>query len=703
MSLIRPRVGGAEKPPGPFPGEGQNGRMSGLVTTIKDKCRRCYSCVRNCPARAIKVEDGQAIVIDGRCVGCGNCTRVCAQSAKEVRSGIEDAATYLDDEANYVVAGLAPSFPAAFPELRAGQVVAAIRALGFDEVMEVAFGAELVGNAYAELFRRDGRRALISTACPAVVAYVQKHAPSLVENLAPVVSPMAALARVVKERYHPSARFVFVGPCIAKKAEMNEPGVADYVDAVLTFRELRDMWSSGAVDPSLLADDDFDGPRAGLGRIFPVPGGLLKTAALSADVMETEILVAEGKDTTVELLREMAEGKVDVRLLDVLFCEGCIAGPRVQNDLSLTARRKLVVDFARARSPAERQAAAQYQLEYADLDLSRHFDAHPAPGLSLPSEADIEKALRRTNKLRPKDELNCGACGYASCREKAIAVCQGLAEAEMCLPFLIEQMEANFLELSRMHRELQETQAQLIQSEKLASMGQLAAGVAHEVNNPLGTILLCSHMLLRGGTPDSERIPALRMVIDEATRCRTIVSGLLNFARQGKLNLREVQLNDVLRDSLALVEKQPSFAQVTIDLSLDPMLPIIEADPSQLKDVFINIVVNAAEAMPGGGRLTVTTVPVGCESVEVSIADTGCGIPEENLSKVFQPFFTTKQIGQGTGLGLAIAYGIVKMHKGQISVQSHLERGTRFTVTLPCRITPPDDWVGAGILGRPLP
>ena len=673
--------------------------MSGLVTTIKDKCRRCYSCVRNCPAKAIKVEEGQAKVIDERCVGCGNCVRVCAQSAKEVQSGIEPVEALLSDGESHVIAGLAPSFPAAFAEVRPGQVIAAVRALGFHEVMEVAFGAELVGEAYAKLFRAGGRQTLISTACPAVVAYVQKHLPSLVPNLAPIVSPMAALGRVVKERYHPGAKLVFVGPCIAKKAERDELGVAGYIDAVLTFKELRDMLAARGLDPAALPESAFDGPRAGLGRIFPVSGGLLKTAALTADVMETEIVVAEGKDATVELLKELADGRIDIRLLDVLFCEGCIGGPRIQNDLSLIARRKIVADFARQMSPAEREKAERARREYASLDLSRRFEARPAPSLPMPSEEEIQRALRRLNKTSPGDELNCGACGYLTCREKAIAVCQGLAEAEMCLPFLIEQLEANCRDLEQMHRELQEAQAQLIQSEKLASMGQLAAGVAHEVNNPLGTILLCAHMLLRGQGAEEDRLRALRMVIDEATRCKTIVSGLLNFARQGKLALREVSLNEVIRDTLSLVEKQPLFAKVEIELALDESLPAIEADPAQLKDVFLNLVINAAEAMPEGGRLTVATRAVGEDMVEAAFTDTGCGISEENLPKIFNPFFTTKQIGQGTGLGLAISYGIVKMHKGQIGVKSEVGVGTTFTVTLPRRLTQHDLWTD-GLLRR---
>ncbi|MHB1413709.1 MAG: [Fe-Fe] hydrogenase large subunit C-terminal domain-containing protein [Chloroflexota bacterium] len=659
--------------------------MTGLVTTIKDKCRRCYSCIRNCPAKAIMVEDGQAKVIDERCVGCGNCVRVCAQSAKEVESGIEQVAALLADDGRPVFAALAPSFPAAFAEVRPRQVIAAVRALGFAEVLEVAFGAELVAEAYARLFQEAQHKTLISTACPAVVAYVEKHVPSLVPSLAPVVSPMAALGRAVKERYRPDARVVFIGPCIAKKAERGEEGVAGYIDAVLTFYELRQMLATEGIEMGTQPDDRFDGPRAGLGRIFPVSGGLLKTAALAADVLETDIVVADGKDATVEMLRELADGKVDIRLLDVLFCQGCIGGPRVQNGLSLVARRKIVADFVADLSPAEWEAAERARAEYATLDLSRSFHARPVANLAVPSEAQIERVLERTNKTRPEDHLNCGACGYTTCREKAIAVCQGLAEAEMCLPYLIEQLQANCSDLERMHHELQEAQAQLIQSEKLASMGQLAAGVAHEVNNPLGTILLCAHMLLRGHGAEAERMHAIRMMIDEATRCRTIVSGLLNFARQGKLSLREVQLNEVLCEVVTLVERQPQFAAVEIRLALDSALPQIEADPSQLKDVFINVVVNAAEAMPDGGTLTIATRWDGEATVEASFADTGCGIPEANLEKIFNPFFTTKQIGQGTGLGLAISYGIVKMHKGQINVTSKVGEGTTFTVGLPIK------------------
>jgi two-component system NtrC family sensor kinase len=308
--------------------------------------------------------------------------------------------------------------------------------------------------------------------------------------------------------------------------------------------------------------------------------------------------------------------------------------------------------------------------------------------LPVPSEKDILEILRQTNKTRPEDELNCGACGYSSCREKAIAVYQGLAEAQMCLPYLIEQLEENVVKLQLFQKELQATQAQLIQSEKLASMGQLAAGVAHEINNPLGTILLYSDIMFKETDGDGQQAQDLRMIMDEATRCKRIVSDLLNFARQNEVLAQETDLNDLVAQVVAESQEQPLFAGVEMVIHADPALPAIQADAPQLRQVLFNLMSNAAEAMPGGGRLTISTRPVGDDRVAVSVQDSGEGIPEENLNRLFTPFFTTKPIGKGTGLGLAIVYGIVKMHRGQIDVQSQVGQGTTFTVTLPLTLNP---------------
>jgi two-component system NtrC family sensor kinase len=231
---------------------------------------------------------------------------------------------------------------------------------------------------------------------------------------------------------------------------------------------------------------------------------------------------------------------------------------------------------------------------------------------------------------------------------------------------------------------LKDTQEQLVQKEKLASVGQLAAGVAHEINNPLGSVLLYAD-IMRKETPadDVQRQEDLEMIIREATRCKTIVNDLLNFSRQNEVMAQETNLNQLLAEMAREAEKQELYEQVEIVTRLDPKLPNIQADPLQLRQLFLNLMSNAAEAMPQGGTLTLTTHQGPSPGlVTAEVEDTGVGISDENMKKIFTPFFTTKPIGKGTGLGLAIIYGIVKMHRGQISLQSQLGKGTKFTIIL---------------------
>ncbi len=233
---------------------------------------------------------------------------------------------------------------------------------------------------------------------------------------------------------------------------------------------------------------------------------------------------------------------------------------------------------------------------------------------------------------------------------------------------------------------LHQTQQELLHKEKLASMGQLAAGVAHEINNPLGTILLFSDVMYKEAPEDDHRRDDLKMIINETTRCRNIVADLLNFARQQEVLAHETDVHALLEQAVEGVSHQPVFERVEIVRQFSLDLPTIQADPAQLQQVFVNLLNNAAEAMEEGGTITLATRPVNSQWVEIKVSDTGCGIPEENLGKLFTPFFTTKALGKGTGLGLSIVYGIIKMHRGQIAVQSQVGQGTTFTVTLPVQL-----------------
>ncbi|MCE5237360.1 histidine kinase [bacterium] len=653
--------------------------MASIIQTIGDRCKRCYHCVRHCPAKAIKVVEGQATVVEERCLACGNCFRVCAQQAKQIESGIEDTRAVLA-EGGEVVAALAPSFPAAFSPARPGQVVSALRRLGFTRVVEVAFGADLVARRYRKLMATQNGTPMLTSPCPALVAYVEKFAPALVPDLAPLVSPMVALGRALKQKHWPEARIVFIGPCTAKKSEIRDPDVAGAIEVALTFDELRAMLEEAEVDLTAEPDSDFDPPRAMLGRVFPVSGGLLRTAAVQQDVLDNRILVTDGMLRVQRLIEDLQKGEIHAGIVDVLMCEGCINGPVMGGQAGEFARKELVSDYVTRGEALSPEEAEAFLAQYDDVDLTREYTAPPivAP---MPSEEEIKEALASINKFSEADELNCMACGYSTCREKAIAVCQGLAEAQMCLPYLIDETQKSLEELTRSHAALASTQERLVQAEKLAAIGQLAAGVAHQVNNPLSTVLLYSHLILRQLDPTDPRREDLQVIADEAARCRSIMVALLSFARQNRLKLTSFDLNQLL-DSV-LTTGAPKMGEVEVVREFAADLPDMLADVDQLTQVFQNVVDNACEAMDRAGTLTVATARRGEDMLAVSFADTGPGLDEDVIPHVFDPFFTTKPPGQGTGLGLAIARGIVKLHHGDITIANRPGGGAVVTVTLP--------------------
>jgi nitrogen-specific signal transduction histidine kinase/ferredoxin len=651
------------------------------VYTVGEICKKCYSCVRSCPTKALQVRGGQAEIIEDFCISCGYCVNVCSQGAKRVTSSLGGVKAILKSPGKKY-ALLAPSFPAAFLDLAPERLVGALRAAGFDGVMEVAFGADLVSYQYYKTFHALLEKGpddfLISTPCPAVVQYVEKMLPELAPHLAPIVSPMEATARVVRQKVDPEAKLVFIGPCVAKKVEAWRSGE---VDAVLTFSELVDLFADSAIDPRSAAPEGFLPPHANLGRIYPVTGGLLKAAAIDDDLLESPVYVVEGQDRVMEILRVLSERvrsgeRTTYRLFDLLFCEGCIGGPVMVNDLTFYERKKYVVEYLSNR-PCTRDIeewAAQHS-GYLDIDLSKSF--HPVVREELPApEEEIRRILALTGKNSAADELNCGACGYPSCRQKAEAVYRGKAEVEMCLPYLISRIETAM-------KDLTENQARLIQAEKLASMGQMAAGIAHEINNPLGVVLMYSHLLKDelAEASASKSKEDLDRIIAEAERTRTIVRGILNFAREEKVERAATDINALVQRAASGILGTSPNGKIRIEFALDQSLPLQWVDGGQLRQVFDNLLKNAVEAMPGGGLIRVSTEDGEGEFV-VTISDTGPGIPEENLPKLFSPFFTTKKVGKGTGLGLSVCYGIVKMHGGTIQAANNPGGGASFTVKI---------------------
>jgi len=654
--------------------------MSGVIFTVPDRCKRCYSCIRECPAKAIRVVNGQALIIQDRCISCGNCLVVCSQHAKCIVSNIEyTRSEILSDIECERIAMVAPSFAASFPDSY-DKVPAALKRLGFDTVVETAFGADLISGEYVDAVMNADVRPVISTACPAVFNYIQKYYNHLVPNLAKIVSPMIALGRYLKKENGEKTKIVFVGPCVAKKDEFTDEPVEGIIDSVITFSELKEMFFEDNIVLSELETVPFDPPRASLGKAFPLAGGLLKSTDLPGDVLDDEIVVVEGREKVLEIIGEISNKNINARFVDILFCEGCISGPVVDSELNFYSKREKVIEFIKKDlKQVDKKVWKSNIFNSRDMDFSRTF-IKTSQKKPTPEEAVITEILGTFGIHNKNDELNCGACGYSTCREFAIAIAKGLSEKEMCLPHLLD-------EIREAYDNLHETEAALHSAEKLASIGQLAAGVAHEINNPLGTIMVYAGLLKK--LYDKHKIEAdiggdLEMIMGEANRCKNIVANLLNFARQGKLN---VSTFDIIAEVKAIMKKLSVTGKldgISVEIDLPETAVVIQGDRDQIEQVIANLVLNAVDAMADKQtrKIRIRHEDLG-ENLKIYFADSGGGIKKEHFSKLFTPFFTTKEAGKGTGLGLAIAYGIMKMHKGDINFKSEEGKGTEFFINLP--------------------
>ncbi len=348
-------------------------------------------------------------------------------------------------------------------------------------------------------------------------------------------------------------------------------------------------------------------------------------------------------------------------------------------------RRAEVSRAARARRERFDEAAWEAAMvEFADLDLTRTFAAFDQRFDELPSPEELQAILERMGKSTPEDLLDCGACGYDGCREHAVAIWQGLAEVEMCMPYAIERLRESIDELEETNRSLESTKEALVKSEKLASMGQLAAGIAHEVNNPLGILLLHANLLLEECDNDPWWQPTRSSSSTRPTAARrsspACSTSPARAASCASLPTSASWSRDVLRTF-----PREEDVEIVVDDQLGD--PVAEIDADQIVQVLINLLANAQHAMPDGGRITITLDGTD-DNVILMVADAGTGIAPEHLEKLFSPFFTTKQVGKGTGLGLAVTHGIVKMHRGQIAVESNADPAkgptfTTFTISLP--------------------
>ena len=440
------------------------------IYTELTECRDCYKCVRACPVKAIQVKDGRAVVVKDRCVFCGRCVDTCPSHAKKIRDDISRVRQFIKS-GRRVFVSIAPSYAAEFSDL-ADSLLAALPLLGFSDVSETAIGATLVSAVIDEYAKaHDGVCPWISTACPSVVELVGKYYPQLVPNLAPIPSPLQCHCALLREIYGEDIGIVFIGPCIAKKVEADlTPGFPDFA---LTFRELR-VWleqeglSLAAIDKDL-QEGRIDVPslvpaKAGETTLYPIEGGMIASLLMGKDVFQAHAVALSGVEQVMNTLEELPEFSklqsspgVFSDFLELLSCEGgCINGPGAAKQRSSAVKKSVSSRFTRSRltcsqplfTSSQNFVTKLMESGYAILERNENRTDYPVAEM-VPafrrqafSEVDISRALFELGKNDSSDELNCGGCGYNSCRDMAVAYLDGMAEPEMCVTKMRKQAQS---------------------------------------------------------------------------------------------------------------------------------------------------------------------------------------------------------------------------------------------------------------------
>lgn len=399
--------------------------MADCLALKKSNCKNCYKCIRHCPVKSIRFSGNQAHIIGNECILCGHCFVVCPQNAKEIVSELEKVKVLIQS-GDPVIVSLAPSFAANYEGVSINAMRTALKALGFADVEETAIGATIVKREYERILREEKPDVLISSCCHSVNLLVQKYFPTVLPYLANVLSPMQAHCVEIKKR-NPKAKTVFIGPCVAKKDEAQlYDGI---VDAVLTFEELTQWLREKHITPAA----DADHLKESRARYFPTTGGILKT--MEQDQPDYTYMAIDGVENCIAALKEIENGKIKHCFIEMSACVGsCINGPVMEKYHATTIKDYMAI----AKVAGNKDFAIK---QPNTVEIKKVFDPIPAQ-TGKPTEYEIKEVLKQMGKTKPEDELNCGSCGYNTCRDKAVAILQGKAEISMCLPFLKEKAES---------------------------------------------------------------------------------------------------------------------------------------------------------------------------------------------------------------------------------------------------------------------
>ena len=399
--------------------------MREFLKLKKSNCKNCYKCIRNCPVKSIKFSSNQAHIVPNECILCGQCFVVCPQNAKEIIDDTDKAKALLKEDFP-VIASIAPSFIANYNGAGINSIREALKKIGFYDAEETAIGATIVKKEYENILKNKRKDIVISSCCHSINLLIQKYFPSSIKYLANIVSPMQAHCLDIKSRY-PNAKTVFIGPCLSKKDEAERYNGA--VDCVLTFEELTNWLDS----ENIKIESQRDITEKSRARLFPTTGGILKTMYCDQD--DYSYIAVDGVENCIEALKDIESGNISHCFIEMSACNGsCIGGPVMEKFHNSPIR-----DYQQVNSYAGK---LDFEVEFANSNLIKKEYTYIGNNKKFPGNIEIEVILKQMGKTKPEHELNCGSCGYNTCREKAIAVYQGKADLSMCLPFLKEKAES---------------------------------------------------------------------------------------------------------------------------------------------------------------------------------------------------------------------------------------------------------------------
>ena len=409
------------------------------IYTKQRECQDCHKCIRECPVKAIRVEDGYARVVPELCIMCGNCVLACPHSAKQVRDDLPDAKALLTS-GRRVIASLAPSFVAQYSGNRPAQLIHALKKLGFFAVSETALGAQQVSASSYALMHSEPKQIWISSACPVVVDFIAKYHPECESHLSEVLSPLLSHCKMLREHYGNDIATVFIGPCIAKKKEAEQH--PELLDVVLTFEDL-DRWLAEETihlpEIDTTPEDRFQPQEAEEGALYPIDGGMVPGVAGNGETNSLRFMSFSGIANVEQALKSIPEWHPEHNIFfELTACAGsCVNGPKAARNAPVARRRYDILNYAKPGARLPRKLS---------LAITGHYDAAPVARAEY-SELQLREAMRTVGKYSAEDELNCGGCGYDSCRDFARALLDHNAERMMCATYTrkLAQKKANAL------------------------------------------------------------------------------------------------------------------------------------------------------------------------------------------------------------------------------------------------------------------